>query len=407
MPTLRPDRVRPLEHHPGPYGARWDVGLDLHRVVRHVLPTLRDQLTGLRPFEFVWLPYSEDILASLPAYCTAGRDIWRAVMFIICWEVVESHLPHQVMRQFGLHQLVPDYRLAENNAVLHKFSRRGKKNQDWSLAHVHYIDAWTHRHGMVADGTAVDDTTYPSDDYFRWYRQRTVIYVSNPRRHPPIPEGFQGDSARVEYLVDAMSRIHYMALDSKAALEEQGRHHLRAIREFVADSLQHVGAARRLDVRPPPIPRDIPRHFDPRRAERAPRNVGGGQHGGGRRRRVQSPEYIPQTGAGASDMATDHFCGGSTMLIPQSQIMHPGTASRSPVAFQEPTPMTYLQHGTSSHPHGGLEQLETRTQDLHDQQEGHEAHTSQATPVVPNPPRRGARTRRRRECGTGGHLGGH
>lgn len=33
MPTLRPDRMRPLDHYPGPYGARWDVDLDLHRVV--------------------------------------------------------------------------------------------------------------------------------------------------------------------------------------------------------------------------------------------------------------------------------------------------------------------------------------------------------------------------------------
>ena len=26
-------------------------------------------------FQFIWQPYSEDVLASLPAYCTAGRDI--------------------------------------------------------------------------------------------------------------------------------------------------------------------------------------------------------------------------------------------------------------------------------------------------------------------------------------------
>lgn len=144
----------------------------------------------------------------------------------------------------------------------------------------------------MADGTAVDDTTYQSDDYFRWYRQQTVLYVSDPSRHPPIPEGFQSDSARAEYLVDVLSRLHYMALDSETVYEEQDRHHLCAIREFVVESLQYVGAARRLAVHPPPVPHDIPVHVDSRRVERAHRNVGGGQHGGGRRRRVQSPEHI-------------------------------------------------------------------------------------------------------------------
>ncbi|XP_071940085.1 serine/threonine-protein phosphatase 7 long form homolog [Coffea arabica] len=51
--TMRPDRIAPLEHYPGPYGARWNNDLDVHRVVRHVVPAFRDQLTGLRPEEFI------------------------------------------------------------------------------------------------------------------------------------------------------------------------------------------------------------------------------------------------------------------------------------------------------------------------------------------------------------------
>lgn len=53
----------------------------------------------------------------------------------------------------------------------------------------------------MANGITVDDPTYPSDNYFRWYRERTVPYVSNPSRHPVFAEGFQGDSSRTEYLL--------------------------------------------------------------------------------------------------------------------------------------------------------------------------------------------------------------
>ena len=152
-------------------------------------------------FQFIWQPYSEDVLASLPAYCTAGRDIWRSVTYLICWDVVEPHLPHRVMRQFGFHQSLPDMRLTDNQAALHSLDRRGRANQDWSTTHRQYIDIWTDRRVHVQDGTVIEDTTYPSDEYVQWYRERTVIYISNPSRFPAFPEGFQGDSARAQYLV--------------------------------------------------------------------------------------------------------------------------------------------------------------------------------------------------------------
>ncbi|CDP12470.1 unnamed protein product [Coffea canephora] len=201
IPTMRPDRVQPLEHYPGPYGARWNVQLDLHRVARHVVSIFRDQLTGLRDLQFIWQPYSEDVLASLPAYCTAGRAIWRSVTYLICWGVVEPHLPYRVMRQFGYHQSVPDMRLTENQAALHSLDRRGKGNQNWITTHGAYIDVWTDRHSHVEDGVVAEDPRYPSDEYRQWYRERTVLYVSNPTRQLTFPEGFQGDSARVQYLV--------------------------------------------------------------------------------------------------------------------------------------------------------------------------------------------------------------
>ncbi|KAL3529639.1 hypothetical protein ACH5RR_008961 [Cinchona calisaya] len=135
MPTLRPIRLEPAQEHHGAYGSRWDVGFDLRNAPRHVLSVFRDQLHILRPNEFIWQPFSDELLDMLPHYCTAGRDIWRAVTYLICWEIVECYLPHRIMRQFGLHQPIPDQRLIGNQAALHLTDRRGRANTDWELTH--------------------------------------------------------------------------------------------------------------------------------------------------------------------------------------------------------------------------------------------------------------------------------
>lgn len=87
--------------------------------------------------------------------------------------------------------------------------------------------------------------------------------------------------------------------------------------------------------------------------------------------------------------------------------MQEGTTSRSPMTFQEFTTMENLDVETSGKREGGFEQIETQTHDLHDQQATLESHTTQVAPVVQNLSRRGVRMRRRRECGTSGHLGGY
>ncbi|KAF3651645.1 hypothetical protein FXO38_16493 [Capsicum annuum] len=58
----------------------------------------------LQDVEFIWEPYPDELIESLPDYCCVGRDIWRARIPIFNWDVVEVHLPDRVMRQFGIQQ---------------------------------------------------------------------------------------------------------------------------------------------------------------------------------------------------------------------------------------------------------------------------------------------------------------
>ncbi|XP_071916738.1 serine/threonine-protein phosphatase 7 long form homolog isoform X2 [Coffea arabica] len=393
IPTVRPDRVHPLEHYPGPYGARWNVQFDVHRVARHVVSIFRDQLTGLRAREFIWQPYSDDILASLPPYCTAGRRIWTSVTYLICWEVVEPHLSNRVMRQFGYHQPVPDLRLTENQQELHSLDRRGKGNQDWLTAHRAYVEVWTDRHSHVEDGVVAEDPTYPSDEYRQWYRERTVVYVSNPTRQLILPEGFQGDSARTQYLMDAMTQVYYMAETSLTQSDEQHANYFNAMKDFASMTLETVGESSRLAFRPSRVPQQIPQPTDPNRVERAPRNVHGGQHGGGRRRRFRSPEPTVQTGLDGRSQATEH----------QGTSTGPFGHSRSPVLMEAFTPNTDELHGSGEQHVGGTDAGQS-TQALDQRLE---SQITQVDIVMPAQPRRTQRAHKPRGCGTHGKLGHH
>ena len=40
--------------------------------------------------------------------CRSGHGIWRSLCPLICFDIVESHLPYRVMCQFDLEQVIPD-----------------------------------------------------------------------------------------------------------------------------------------------------------------------------------------------------------------------------------------------------------------------------------------------------------
>ncbi|KAG5621696.1 hypothetical protein H5410_006914 [Solanum commersonii] len=55
--------------------------------------------------QFRWTPYNE-ILHTLPCYCTVDEPLWMACEPILCLEIVEIRAPDRVMCQFGRPQHV-------------------------------------------------------------------------------------------------------------------------------------------------------------------------------------------------------------------------------------------------------------------------------------------------------------
>ncbi|KAL8115534.1 hypothetical protein AgCh_022148 [Apium graveolens] len=119
LPTLAPiPKDSPLRHSAifddqlaGPHGDRWLVSLSFKEMAGRTLSVYRTVLDGLAPSNFIWQPYSTDIIDSLPPYCLG--DLLRSIA-----DQTDSVLP-------GVHQLavdgcndVRDFRLYDFDAFL-------------------------------------------------------------------------------------------------------------------------------------------------------------------------------------------------------------------------------------------------------------------------------------------------
>ncbi|KAH0704301.1 hypothetical protein KY290_026057 [Solanum tuberosum] len=51
---------------------------------KNVLKVFRDALDSMTEDQFIWEPYSDDLIESFPLYCRIGQDIWRvrALIFV-------------------------------------------------------------------------------------------------------------------------------------------------------------------------------------------------------------------------------------------------------------------------------------------------------------------------------------
>ncbi|KAG6468100.1 hypothetical protein ZIOFF_072668 [Zingiber officinale] len=214
------------------------------------------------PFQFIWLPYEEHVLELLPSYCTRGRVCWRSVTYLICWEIVEAHLPNRVLQQFGMHQPIPIPRLLDKHVALHKMTRSGRANTNWIETHQQYIDHWRDSLNHVENGELVNDPMHASVEYMSWYWQRTVIYITNPSQRFSS-SGFQGDGETTEYLMDGMCRLFYTSLDLMAISDAKHAGYFAQIRDIASHYMHQARGQQRLDIRHSHTPTVCPSPITP------------------------------------------------------------------------------------------------------------------------------------------------
>ncbi|KAG9439891.1 hypothetical protein H6P81_020056 [Aristolochia fimbriata] len=106
-----------------------------------------------------------DFVRRLPAICVEGRRIWLSRTPLICFEIVELHVPDRVMLQFGLEQVTPP----EDVEHVTRISRKGRAGEDWALYHRDYIARREARAEYVIMGSRVHTPRHAPSNYMRWY----------------------------------------------------------------------------------------------------------------------------------------------------------------------------------------------------------------------------------------------
>lgn len=186
-----------------PLGCRWDVpfknrenvrSMD-HEFYRHGLDTIAD-------CQITWDPYKPSLIGGLPALCTLGSAVWRSKTPLICFQIVEMHVPDRVLLQFGMIQHIPD-----PVETVERVTMQGKTDEDWSTYHEKYIKQWDNRLLSVADqqNTVNSDPTHARNCYLEWYWQITRRWISTPVECPVISYQLSGHGEKA--LVNLVSSV--------------------------------------------------------------------------------------------------------------------------------------------------------------------------------------------------------
>ncbi|XP_050245267.1 serine/threonine-protein phosphatase 7 long form homolog [Quercus robur] len=233
-PVMRhPHQALPL----GPLAIRWKGAKITTEHSMHVLRAYCVSLTSLRPNQIVWEPY-RNYLGSLPAYCTAGQHIWRSIVPLIHFWVVEGHHPERVLRQFGMKQGIPVD--VDTSIELHKITLQGKHHQDWVEVYAPHIAKWV-AHDIIADAPPFHGEMSYNDEYMVWFRPRTVRHITKETSYwDTLVESQLSILAKCE----PGSKIYTNSINALQVVEEIGRLTLDHAREVGNTSEPAVGRGR-------------------------------------------------------------------------------------------------------------------------------------------------------------------
>ena len=139
--------------------------------------------TGNKPLccymQFLWEPYTTNVMALLPPICLVGSVAWCAVVPLICFQVIEWHQPDRVLRQFGMQQPIPGCPSQPLN--IHGITLEGKQAKNWGQLFTPMINQWNNRVDFRVDGYPRQEGLLNfNSDYMVSYRRKTKM-VFDPK----------------------------------------------------------------------------------------------------------------------------------------------------------------------------------------------------------------------------------
>ncbi|XP_074311477.1 serine/threonine-protein phosphatase 7 long form homolog isoform X2 [Silene latifolia] len=163
-----------------PLGCKWLRVDRKYKDHRLGLVTYRDMFDKLTETQFTWQPYTQETLQYLPDICHEDEEEWVVEAPLICFEIIEMHIPNRVVRQFGWHQTIPPN--CNTEPLLHKTDKRGK-TRDYATEYSIYVNEWDNRkEKMLGGGIPYSGFMSHHDPYMVWYREHTRRIVSPQNR---------------------------------------------------------------------------------------------------------------------------------------------------------------------------------------------------------------------------------
>ncbi|XP_021765843.1 serine/threonine-protein phosphatase 7 long form homolog [Chenopodium quinoa] len=221
------------------YACRWAVPKLTYAHAARGLLYYRDALDRLTEDQMTWDPYEADLVAAMTPHLLDHQAQWRSRVLLICFEVVEGHLPDRVMRQFGLRQTVPQQ--CDTSARLHRIDRRGKSDRNWRTEHAQYIDLWHRRLEFVVTGDPIHGVMDPYDPYMEWY-MRIIRRFINPSYTPPSAHYHPSFDVIRGYALDMTAMVDALS-DVLPGIPEPPRAQVERVRDMGMATLQRYGHA--------------------------------------------------------------------------------------------------------------------------------------------------------------------
>nr|XP_025881616.1 uncharacterized protein LOC112939084 [Oryza sativa Japonica Group] len=184
----------------------------------------------LQPQHIEWLPYHTNEASSLTlnSMCNRDSDYFMYQCPLICFWVVEYHLPHRVMRQFEKKQDWPVEDIS-TGVELHKYDRvRTKKVKDWGLEHNRYIDEWR----TAGRNDRYIETIHQNhllSEYLRWLHRTYRLFLRPTWTEADIEDDRDSDEGRNPY--DVRTRVGYQ-MEHAPLRDRVSRELLRSVNEM-------------------------------------------------------------------------------------------------------------------------------------------------------------------------------
>ncbi|GFP80828.1 serine/threonine-protein phosphatase 7 long form homolog [Phtheirospermum japonicum] len=163
----------------------------------------RKALDSLKPTDVEWCPYANISHTVIPEDILNQLILGRSKTMLICFDKAERHLPDRCLRQFGMHQTVP-----EEVQRWERKTRGVDGGVDLSGKMEAELSEWTNRRFHIVEA----EEDLDEGEYMNWYLRITRKLVGRPI---PISSEFQRMSAALRDIAQVADTLSTHGMDDQ------------------------------------------------------------------------------------------------------------------------------------------------------------------------------------------------